>query len=72
MKITARLRDGASRRVALDCRPFWGRPFTVYASLWRATDGTLGWFRPSGRECTRLMLDAIDQLDGIELRTHSA
>lgn len=68
MKITARIRDGAARKVALDCRPFWGRPFTVYATLWRAQDGSFTWHLPSGRKCSQPMLDAIDQLDSIEIK----
>lgn len=69
MKITARIRDASARNVALDCKTFWGRRFTVYAALWRTEHGDLFWVMPSGRRCTKKMLDAIDQLDQVFMKS---
>lgn len=69
MKITARIRDAEGRKVALDCKPVFGQPYTVYATPWRYESGELRWTLPSGRKCSKKMLDAIDQLDQITIRT---
>lgn len=66
MKVTARVLVD-DKKVALDCRPFLRAPYTVYATF--IVD--LGWTLSSGREPSKDMLDAIDRLPGITLRSRA-
>lgn len=72
MKITARVLV-EDRKVALDCKPFFGALYTVYVTWIPAKEGgDIGdWVLPSGRLPTKSMLDAIDQLPGISLKSRS-
>lgn len=61
MRITARVIDG-EKKIALDCKPLLRRPYTIYVTWFDEA-----WVRPSGREATPKMLDAIDRLSGIRI-----
>lgn len=66
MKITATTDDGdgVTPRARLECTPFWGKRYTVYAFFFRGR-----WFLPSGRVVSRKMLNAIDRLHDLTIRT---
>lgn len=55
MKIRAR--EFTKNKVALDCKPLFGAPYTVYAQMIHGGH----WLLPSGRLATKPMLDAIDR-----------
>lgn len=70
MKITAKLIS--PKLVELTCKPFFGKPFVVTATLVPATrTNDIGvkaktdlWMLASGREASYEMLEAIDKIQG--------
>lgn len=66
MRYVAEIAD--KRQVAITCHPGWlrrllgGRTRTVYLQVGQTNSGWPIWIMPSGREPSRGMLDAIDEL----------